>query len=128
MGRPRATWKLNVINVTISINGGGAQPLNIPFNLTLGFLGDTLTIVGGTTISLLAGSSFWQIVVNPLILGPQNSGTTTAFLTAQVTDPPVSAAPLPGALPLFASGLAAMGLFGAWKAKRKIRQESLSAG
>lgn len=103
---------------TINIDNGGPQPISIPFNLDISY-SDTLTIVGGTTFSFAdAAGTLWQFVVNGLTLGPNSGGTpSTGFLTARVTDPP-SPAPLPAALPLFASGLGVMGLFGWWR-KRK---------
>lgn len=98
--------------------GLGTQQLTIPFNLSISYT-DALTIVGGTTLSFVDGGSVWQIVVNGLTLGPQpNGGAISGNLTAQVTDPPVSQTPLPGALSLFASGLGAMGLFGVWKRRK----------
>lgn len=101
---------------TMSVDSGTPQQLTIPFNLSISY-SDTLTIVGGTTLSFLDGGSLWQIVVNGLTFASNSGGTMIGYLTAQVTDPP-SPAPLPAALPLFASGLGAMGLF-AWWRKRK---------
>ena len=99
--------------------GSGTQQLTIPFSLGISY-SDTLTIIGGQTLSFLDNGSLWQIVVNGLTMGPNAGGTMYANLTASVTDPPgVSQAPLPAALPLFASGLGAMGLFSLWR-RRKI--------
>ena len=95
--------------------GAGSSQISIPFSLTISYQ-DTLTIAA-TTFSILDGSTLWQVAVNGVTLGPNPGGTQTALLTARVTDPP-SAAPLPAALPLFASGLGGMGLF-AWWRKRK---------
>lgn len=97
--------------------GGTSHQIQIPFNLNISY-SDTLTVVGGTTFSFLDAGTLWQVVVNGLTLGPNPGGTMIGALTAQVTDPAVSQAPLPAALPLFASGLGAMGLFG-WYRKRK---------
>lgn len=97
--------------------GGTSQQIKIPFNLNISY-SDTLTVIGGTKFSFLDAGTLWQVVVNGLTLGPNPGGTMSGLLTAQVTDPVVSQAPLPAALPLFASGLGAMGLFG-WYRKRK---------
>ena len=96
--------------------GGGTSQITIPFNLNISY-SDTLTIVDGTTFSILDGSTLWQVVVNGLTIGPNPGGTQTAVLTARVTDPP-AATPLPAAFPLFASGLGGIGLL-AWWRKRK---------
>lgn len=109
----------NVYSITEMITvGSTSQQINIPFNLSISY-SDTLTVLGGTTFSFTDAGTLWQGVVNGLTLGPNPGGTMTAWLTAQLTDPPtVSQAPLPAALPLFASGLGVMGLFGWWR-KRK---------
>ena len=92
--------------------------ITIPFNLSISY-SDTLTIVGGTTFSILDGNTLWQVVVNGMTLGPNPGGTMTGSLMAQVTDP-VSQAPLPAALPLFASGLGGMGLFAWWRKRKRV--------
>ena len=69
--------------------GGGTSQITIPFNLNISY-SDTLTIVDGTTFSILDGSTLWQVVVNGLTIGPNPGGTQTAVLTARVTDPPGS--------------------------------------
>ena len=108
------------ITETMTVNSGAPQQLTIPFNLNINST-DTLTIVGAT-LSFLDAGTLWQVVVNGLNSGlPSGGGTASGWLTAQVTDPPgtnVSQAPLPAALPLFASGLGGMGFFARWK-KRK---------
>lgn len=103
------------INETITINGGTAQAIQIPFNLSINY-SDTVSILP-TTMSFVDGGSTWQVAVNGLTLGPNSGGTMLYSLTAQITDPPPQA-PLPAALPLFASGLGGMGLFAVWR-KRK---------
>ena len=110
----------------ITINGGDPHQLTIPFNLSISY-SDTLTILG-TTVSFLDGGSLWQVAVNELTLPPNPGGTITGWLTAQVTDPPTGApqTPLPAALPLFASGLGGMGLFGWWR-KRKDKRAAAAA-
>ena len=111
---PQTYNNIYSISETMTIGAGSSQ-ITIPFSLAINYQ-DTLTIAA-TTFSILDGSTLWQVAVNGLTLGPNGGGTQTALLTARVTDPP-SAAPLPAALPLFASGLGAMGLFGWWR-KRK---------
>ena len=103
----------------ITIDNSGYLPMTIPFILDINF-SDTLTILPTTFSFTDAAGTLWQIAVNGLQLGPNNgSAPSTGTLTAWVTDPPpVSPAPLPAALPLFASGLGAMGLFSWWR-KRK---------
>lgn len=113
------------ITETMAFDGGAPQQLTIPFNLSINY-SDTLTIVGGATLSFLDAGTLWQIVVNGLTIGPNPGGTILANLTAQVTNSPggVSQAPLPGALPLFASGLAGLGFFGWWRRKKTVATAS----
>ena len=105
---------------TMTINNGVPQQLTIPFSLSISGT-DTLKIAGGSTFSFLDAGTLWQVVVNGLTLalptGP--GGSVGGWLTAQVIDPPgVSEAPLPAALPLFASGLGALGLFSWWRKRQ----------
>jgi hypothetical protein len=110
------------ISETMSIGGSSLTPISIPFNLSISY-SDTLTIINGTTFSLTdANGTLWQVVVNGLTLGPNSGGSMGGWLTAQVTDPPsgsLSQAPLPAALPLFASGLGGMGLMCWWRKRRR---------
>ena len=94
---------------TVTI-GTGTGTLVVPFNLSINY-SDTLTVIGGTTLSILVGANLWNLVVNGLTIGPNSGGPEIGYLTAQVSDPP-AATPLPAALVLFGSGLGAMGLFG----------------
>lgn len=108
------------ISETMTIGGGAQTPISVPFNLNISY-SDTLTIVNGTSFSLTdAGGALWQVVVNGLTIGPNSGGSMGGWLTATVTDPPLSQAPLPAALPLFASGLGGMGLVALWR-KRKAK-------
>jgi hypothetical protein len=96
--------------------GTSSGTLVVPFNLSINY-SDTLTIVGGTTLSFLVGANTWNVVVNALTIGPNPGGSEIGYLTAQVSDPP-TVTPVPAALLLFATGLGAMGLFG-WRRKRR---------
>jgi hypothetical protein len=96
--------------------GTGTGTLVVPFNLSINY-SDTLTIIGGTTLSILVGANIWNVVVNGLTIGPNSGGSEIGYLTAQVSDPP-AATPLPAALLLFGTGLGAMGIFG-WRRKQR---------
>ena len=103
---------------TIKIDGGAAQPITIPFTLDINY-SDTLTILATTFSFTDAAGTLWQFAVSGLQLGPNSGGLpSTGSLIARVTDP-VTQAPLPAALPLFASGLSAMGLFGWWRKRKR---------
>jgi hypothetical protein len=111
---------------SLTINTGSSGPsgtgiLTVPFNLIISYA-DTLTIVGGTKLSIPVGSSIWNIVVNSLTIGPNGGGSITESLTAQISDP--VATPLPAALVLFGSGLGAMELL---RRRRKSRDSAGSA-
>jgi hypothetical protein len=93
-------------SVTINTGSGGPSGtgiLTVPFNLAISF-SDTLTVVGGTTLSIAVGSSVWTLVVNGLTIGPNPGGPMT-----QISDPPATT-PLPAAFVLFGSGLGAIEL------------------
>jgi hypothetical protein len=107
---------------TGSGSGSNSATLTVPFNLTISY-SDTLTVVGGTTISIPVGSNIWNIVVNSLTIGPNPGGAITEALTAQVSDPP-SNTPLPATFLLFGSGLGAMELV----RRRKKARETASSG
>ena len=132
-----STILLNTLNFTAGVNavipavynntfsfsetvtiGTGSGTLVVPFNLSINY-SDTLTVVGGTTLSILVGANLWNIVVNGLIIGPNPGGTQIGYLYAQVSDPMTT--PLPAALVLFGSGLGAIGLFSRRKKARALR-------
>lgn len=102
--------------------GTGTAMLVVPFNLSINY-SDTLTIVGGTTLSIPIGSNVWNIVVNGLTLGPNAGGSEIGFLTAQVSDPPAPT-PLPAAFVLFGSGVGAIELL---RRRRRARSSAVSA-
>jgi hypothetical protein len=106
-------------NVTV---GGVIETLVVPFNLSIN-TSDTLSIVGGTTLSFLVGSNVWNLVVNGLTIGPNGGGSEIGYLTAQMSEH-AAATPLPAALVLFGSGLGAMGLF---SRRKKLRRPSAVA-
>jgi hypothetical protein len=110
---PQYYNSISSISETLTVDGS-SKPLVIPFNLNISY-SDTLTIIGGTTLSFLDGTSIWNIVVNGLTIGPNPGGPMTANLTAQASDP--AATPLPPALLLFGTGLGVMGLLGRRKKK-----------
>ena len=100
-------WSLTTGNTYYLLQTGGVNGLYGSFGFTLPSDADiaiTTTFNGGFTIvGAIAGydvGGYW---------GDFNNITTSAA---------TSATPLPAALPLFASGLGALGLFG-WRRKRK---------
>jgi hypothetical protein len=132
-----STILLNTLNFTAGVNavipavynnqfsfsetvtiGTGSGTLVVPFNLSINY-SDTLTVVGGSTLSILVGANLWNIVVNGLTIGPNPGGTQIGYLYAQVSDPMTT--PLPAALVLFGSGLGAIGLFSRRRKARALR-------
>jgi hypothetical protein len=102
-------------------SGSGSGTLTVPFNLAINY-SDTLTVVGGSQISVAAGGDIWTIVVNALTIGPNAGGSMSELLTASVSETP-SATPLPAAIVLFGSGLGMMELV---RRRKKAKQVSLA--
>jgi hypothetical protein len=75
-----------------------------------------------TTTFVASGSSSTLELLN----GDPASDSLNGLDNVSVVNEGVSATPIPGALPLFASGLGAMGFFG-WRRKRKIPAATATA-
>lgn len=101
--------------MTVS-NGGGTQTITVPFSISIN-TADTISILGGDSLTFVVGNTDWDIVLNALTIGPNPGGTMIANLTATVTDAP-GVTPLPGTLVLFASGIGIIGLIG-WRKKHR---------
>ena len=71
-----------------------------------------------TTPGVIASSALWIWPSDSTISAGLSCGNCTVDLQTVITYTGVSATPLPAALPLFASGLGALGLLG-WRRKRK---------
>ena len=121
----RGVLELNgliVASTGISGPGSGHMVLtsggpNNPFTFEYGVTGPYTSITSG----FVAGFNTLDVIVNNTNLGINGnlttSGPTSINLAGAVTYD-VSATPLPATLPLFASGLGALGLLG-WHRKRK---------
>ncbi|MEP3245682.1 MAG: VPLPA-CTERM sorting domain-containing protein [Sneathiella sp.] len=64
------------------------------------------------------GEGVYNILIGNGTFGRNGNTPITYEMTFNVTSPPVSAVPLPAALPLYGAGLAVMGFLG-WRRKRK---------
>ena len=65
---------------TLKLSDGSGTTLDIPFNVSINY-SDVLTIAGGPTFSFAdSGGSFWQIVLNPLTIGPNGGGPERSTL------------------------------------------------
>jgi hypothetical protein len=114
-----------IINSIPSGFSSGLANLTFPLDTTT-----AAASVGPNTFTVLAGElasekyeaytdnvfAFYLISSNPPYLLEDYSGHSVEAFPATFT--PVGTTPLPAALPLFASGLGALGLFG-WRRKRK---------
>jgi len=93
---------------------GVTQTLLVPWSWASTGPTDTLYIGAGPSLTF-AG---WTVSLLGNFALSSGGGPVTVDLMAQFVDPPTRATPLPAALPLFASGLGALGLLG-WRRKRK---------
>jgi hypothetical protein len=121
------------VNVDFSAAGFLPGTSGLPFgNLYLTGFGPALAGLNGMTVSqfltlnetLLGGGSGIYTIFDIDLLGDQlntafdpSSDFNFADAHLTVTNPNLSATPLPSALPLFATGVSALGLFG-WRRKR----------
>ena len=122
------------LNVDFSAAGFLPGTSGVPFgNLYLTGFDPTLAGLNGMTVSqfltlnetLLGGGSGIYTILDIDLLGDQlntafdpSSDLSFADAHLTVTNPNLSSTPLPSALPLLATSLGAMGLFG-WRRKRK---------
>ena len=104
------------------MSGTGPQPIDIKFvSETAGFVAWAWTMGGGPQnvapgvelIGVIAPGTYTM-----LFIGGLPSGTTGSYEASITAGAPLSETPLPAALPLFVTGLGAMGLLG-WRRKRK---------
>lgn len=123
----------DVSNIDLFLNGGGANLLGGTWGFVAAASGSgSATYNDGTsvpglsfggvsagyydtysqTIATIVGSSY------TLAFDYNGSGNNNGFVVAAINS--VSATPLPATLPLFASGLGALGLLG-WRRKRKAQ-------
>jgi hypothetical protein len=93
---------------------GVTQTLLVPWSWASTGPTDTLYIGAGPSLTF-AG---WTVSLLGNFALSSGGGPVTVDLMAQFVDPPTRATPLPAALPLFASGLGALGVF-SWRRKRK---------
>jgi hypothetical protein len=144
------TFSLGDINITPNppipgdpLSGGGsfsvgailqgALILSAPPNI---LLGETTQVGADFCRDLPCQTSINFLIPTGQLDLPLSVTSTLAFFDAQVGSPPftlslsvpdplqVGSSPLPAALPLFATGLGALGLLG-WRRKRKARISSL---
>jgi hypothetical protein len=93
----------------------------------INFLGVGGNVQGAANGAMLAatflipneGVQLNSLVINGHLFGGA-AGTNFQFVSNAFINQPPSAVPLPGALPLFATGLGALGLLG-WRRKRKAQ-------
>ena len=112
--------------------GGSNDPFNFQYGNPFGYVPGNTGPFAAITSGFVTGLNTLEIIVNDTntgIVGNLSSGVNCSFaeclaptnvhLTAEVTfDGAVGEVPLPGALPLFATGIGALGLV-AYRRKRK---------
>ena len=109
-----------------SFIGGGIVSLSLTFAGTVdGFTGGS-----ALTLAILLRPLPPPVMINPSGLDcdstfPGCNGAAVVFNLTGTATPAVAATPLPAALPMFAGGLGALGLFG-WRRKRKAHGLQLS--
>ncbi|HLH94936.1 MAG TPA: hypothetical protein VKW08_07450 [Xanthobacteraceae bacterium] len=96
-------------------SGKASLSLNkiLPFIVGDEYKVEMIASIGNIGSDALTGSAF----IDPFFITPAGY---TLDISQGIGNSPLSATPLPAALPLFASGLGAMGLFG-WRRKRKAQ-------
>lgn len=130
-----ATATYNVGSSTFTFLWGSPDPYNeIAFYTGANGTGSLIDVVGGETtyydgtnlacFSSTCGDTLFDLVTFTVSSGTIGSVVLTDTGTAAF-EYGISATPLPAALPLFASGLGAMGLFG-WRRKRKTKRTILA--
>jgi hypothetical protein len=99
-----------------AFDGAGTLTLSSDPTLSKSFSDTTDITIGINGWAYGTGSSVWYSQDS---YGNTLTANGTATITAQ-TDPTLGETPVPAALPLFASGLSALGLFG-WRRKRRAQ-------
>jgi hypothetical protein len=125
LGSQTTTWSFSSPTITgfggnwdLSPNGAG---IGIAFTVT--FLDNTTQLVSVEVPNSFTGEFFGFVSDTPFksVLetgGTQGTGVETYNLDNLVFGPSTSTTPLPAALPLFATGVGALGLLG-WRRKKK---------
>ncbi|MGE5510266.1 MAG: hypothetical protein ACM31O_03325 [Bacteroidota bacterium] len=120
-----------IFNGTGVLFSAGASPPNLPSGNDVGFTAsfgadsDSPTEANGVNLSetlaivfALAGSNTLDSVVGALFAGTLRIGLHVQSINGGGSDSYISQTPLPGALPLFVSGLAGLGFFRWFKRKK----------
>jgi len=108
-------------NGTFRVTVPADQILKVLVQASAGTLGDELVPCGSALCERNPLGGFASASADPYLFLDQdflNQGYTL-FVSPNVANGPVSATPLPAALPLFATGLGALGLLG-WRRKKKL--------
>jgi hypothetical protein len=128
------------LNIDFSAAGLLAHPQGVPFgNLVLTNLTGSLSPLNGSTINELlvqeelalgGAPSDFNSALDAFLLANEvdmafNGGPVSTFAQQNLELPGISTTPLPAALPLFITGLGALGLLG-WRKKRKATAPAAS--